>query len=735
MTHNWPVQRWVLLILALGVSLSLAVTLAHGTASDEPCPGIVTNGCFQEGTTRGWQIGGTQSAQLVQSSHPKEGGYVCRGEWAIRLGEFVLPDPAGYPQGSAWMYQDVTVPADWERPTLHFCYHIITHDIIHWSDFRVLIRRPDGPQQVLAEVLRAGFDDGTGSAFYNNDLGQARYTYDLSAFRGRTVRLFFESRNIWDTARGLWTYVDDVMIFDARGRAMLPLIVHGPTRTPTVTPTPTQTRTPGPTITPTSTGTPTFTPTSTATPTVTGSPTPTEILSPTATETATPAETLTPSITPTPSQTREGTVEPTGTPTPTPTSSHTLTPTATRTATETLTPSVTPGPTETPTATETPIETVTPTVTLTPTPTPTGRWTLEDVPSSISEVNLNSVFAVSPYEAWAVGDQGVILHRTLGQGWRVVRGPDPQLPALNSVHMAWTGTEWTGWAVGELNSVAGSPQPVILRYSGGIWQLYRGQPVPAASLNGVFTLSANRAWAVGDTDTEGKSLFLYYSPDGNWRRDGNAPDTLGDVNALWMLSDSIGWAVADAGRYARLKGTPPTWSAGTPLSPSLDLYAIHLFPVEGGYLGWAVGAERLLARKYDTIAECGVNREPCLKEFSFRSGGPALYGVRLVFATDGWAVGAEGTLLRFDGTRWNDFPNPLTNRTLRAIDMASPAYGWAVGERGVILRYSPPIPEPTVTPRAPTPTATSSSLAHGPAAVLTKSVSLLDRMISWLWRR
>jgi len=162
--------------------------------------------------------------------------------------------------------------------------------------------------------------------------------------------------------------------------------------------------------------------------------------------------------------------------------------------------------------------------------------------------------------------------------------------------------------------------------------------------------------------------------------------------------------------------------------------------VEGGYLGWAVGADRLLA--YISATGC-IGEAPCLKWFSSKSGGPALYGIRLVSATDGWAVGAAeegkaGVMLRFDGQNWNDVthlnPDTRDRRTLRAIDMASPAYGWAVGERGVILRYSPPIPEPTVTPRAPTPTATSSSLANGPAAILTRSESLLDRMISWLWR-
>jgi photosystem II stability/assembly factor-like uncharacterized protein len=739
-----PRQRRVPLLLCLGLSLLLTGFLVQSAASTQPCPGLIRNGCFETGTTFPWEIGGSQGYQLYHAPY-----LACSGEWVIRLGDQVDPPAPGsndYPAGSAWMYQDVFIPADWERPFLHFCYRIVTHDNIHWSDFRVMIREPTAEQTVLLQLLRAGFNDPRAVDW--NNLGEAHFAYDLSAFKGREIRIFFENRNIWDTARGIWTFVDDVMLFDAKGHSTLPLLYHGPTWTPTITPTPTLTFTPSPTSSPTPTATVTFTPTPTATPTATSTatptPTPTQTASPTATETATPTNTATPvpgvTDTPTPTPTHTGT--PTGTPTVTNTPTETVTPTATLTptVTETATATLTSTPTETPT------ETVTPTATVTPTPTPTSEWVVEDVPSSVESLRLNSVFAVSPYEAWAVGEHGVILHRTAGQGWRVVRGPDDRLPTLNSVHMAYDEeTGWTGWAVGELESVGGTEQPEILHYANGIWQEYaNGQRVNARALNDVFTVSITQALAVGDVDAQGHSVFLYYGSDRNWCRDPdtwcrdpNAPDPLGDVNALWLLSDTTGWAVADAGNYARLKGTPPGWWSSAPMHIGLDLYDVHLFPIEGGYIGWAVGDDELLA--YTSATGC-VGEPPCLKWFHSQSNGPELYGVRLVSETDGWTVGQDGTMLRFDGENWNDVtnlnPDPQ-RRTLRAIDMVSPAYGWAVGEDGVILRYRPPIAEPTATPRAPTPTLTLTVTPTPTATASSGSVlnSLLDFIGGWSWRR
>jgi photosystem II stability/assembly factor-like uncharacterized protein len=65
----------------------------------------------------------------------------------------------------------------------------------------------------------------------------------------------------------------------------------------------------------------------------------------------------------------------------------------------------------------------------------------------------------------------------------------------------------------------------------------------------------------------------------------------------------------------------------------------------------------------------------------------------MVSSTDGWAVGGAGalsqsvsTILRWDGTAWQPYPSPTQSKLL-AVAMASATEGWAVGNEGTILRW------------------------------------------------
>jgi hypothetical protein len=68
-----------------------------------------------------------------------------------------------------------------------------------------------------------------------------------------------------------------------------------------------------------------------------------------------------------------------------------------------------------------------------------------------------------------------------------------------------------------------------------------------------------------------------------------------------------------------------------------------------------------------------------------------LNGVDMVSATDGWAVGGEGTMLHWDGTRWQPVASPTTI-SFHSIDMVSARDGWIVGGdgwggQGIILHW------------------------------------------------
>jgi len=66
--------------------------------------------------------------------------------------------------------------------------------------------------------------------------------------------------------------------------------------------------------------------------------------------------------------------------------------------------------------------------------------------------------------------------------------------------------------------------------------------------------------------------------------------------------------------------------------------------------------------------------------------GIRLYGVYALAADDAFAVGTNGTILRFDGTSWAAMSSGTTN-TLRAVWASSANHAIAVGDNGTILKF------------------------------------------------
>jgi len=65
----------------------------------------------------------------------------------------------------------------------------------------------------------------------------------------------------------------------------------------------------------------------------------------------------------------------------------------------------------------------------------------------------------------------------------------------------------------------------------------------------------------------------------------------------------------------------------------------------------------------------------------------SLYSIEIISDSDAWAVGANGTILHWDGVDWNLTPAPTT-QAIADIDMLSSNDGWAVGGYGTILHWN-----------------------------------------------
>ena len=181
---------------------------APGYPSPDPVHGLALNGSFEEmpDLVR-WTYGGELPVGLVNDA--------THGSRAVRLGEPVPPGSKYQEMG--WLRQTMYIRPEWERPVLTFRYRMFVNDIIDYSDFHVWLTRSNGAW--LAEIKRDGFrscDDPPQAPPPGYDLGWRTGYYDLSAFKGQTVRLVFENRNLHSgISWGIWTYVDDVRVVDA----------------------------------------------------------------------------------------------------------------------------------------------------------------------------------------------------------------------------------------------------------------------------------------------------------------------------------------------------------------------------------------------------------------------------------------------------------------------------------------------------------------------------------------
>ena len=63
-----------------------------------------------------------------------------------------------------------------------------------------------------------------------------------------------------------------------------------------------------------------------------------------------------------------------------------------------------------------------------------------------------------------------------------------------------------------------------------------------------------------------------------------------------------------------------------------------------------------------------------------------LFSVDMLSSADGWAVGSDGCIIRWDGTSWLNVSSP-TSSWLSAVSMVDSTDGWIVGADGGIFRW------------------------------------------------
>jgi hypothetical protein len=204
---------------------------------------VLSDPGFESGGFASWaQCGGVNAAMSTTRAHT--------GTYSARAGS--AGSTSGEINGDAGVCQQVTIPAG---GTLSFWYYGFSNETSTTYAYQEAeLMNSSG---VTVRMLWQAVDEST---------GWTQKTFDVSAYAGQTLWLYFGVHGDGYTATYTILYVDDVSL-------------SGTSATPTPTPTPTPAATATPT--PVATATPTPKPTATPVPTATPSPTPTPTGGPT----------------------------------------------------------------------------------------------------------------------------------------------------------------------------------------------------------------------------------------------------------------------------------------------------------------------------------------------------------------------------------------------------------------------------------------------------------------------
>jgi hypothetical protein len=276
-----------------------------------------------------------------------------------------------------------------------------------------------------------------------------------------------------------------------------------------------------------------------------------------------------------------------------------------------------------------------------------------------SDAELTGVSAVSPADAWAVGNSGTP-------------------PGVSSLVVRWNGIRW---------SRVPSPSP--------------GAPAGGTALSAVSAVSASSAWAVGSYGNVEKTLVLRW----NGTRWAQVPSpSPGGARGSMLLGvgsgpGSAAWAVGCYGaspasaaehtlalrwngaRWTRV----PTPRAGA--SSCLNEVAV-VCPSDAWAVGWAAGTVGGPARAL--VLHWNGARWTRVPSPSPRGSGSELNGVSATSAASAWAVGdvagnqgSKTFILRWTGARWARVASPNQgSSTLGGVSGTSPRAALAVGGGG-----------------------------------------------------
>jgi len=325
-------------------------------------------------------------------------------------------------------------------------------------------------------------------------------------------------------------------------------------------------------------------------------------------------------------------------------------------------------------------------------------WTVSTIsPSS----NINTVFALSASNIYAAGASGKIW-RYNGTAWAQV---------IDTGNEGWNDITCTSasscWTVGDAGALA--------YYNGTTWV---ESVIPSsASIYTVYALSGSNIWAAGASgriwNYNGTAWSFYTSTGTNtWR-------------AMYFVSTDLGWLVDNGGQFYKYGGsyypsgtfTSRIFDSGVPTTVWSYVNWTETIPTggnitvsvrtgntaipDGTWSTWSAELTDNLGSAISGTAQYFQYRltftRPAnpvttveLADITVSYNSPTtahLNAVDMYNTNFGFAVGAGGTILKYDGVAWLAVSSPVSSG-LNDIEIISATDAWAVGDAGIILYYN-----------------------------------------------
>ena len=328
--------------------------------------------------------------------------------------------------------------------------------------------------------------------------------------------------------------------------------------------------------------------------------------------------------------------------------------------------------------------------------------------------DLNDIWMISSSSGWAVGDGGAIVY------WDGTKWSQVLSPVASNLESVSCYSATNCWAVG--------PGPKIIYWDGTGWtDKSASLPAGVGDLHSIWIRPDGLGYAVGASAGGFNIIRLNVNPPFTIAGEVNlgGPDTFRSIHLLSSGGPSYGFVVGDNGVSYSLDliGAPGTWTT-RPSGTVNHLLGVHMisgtsafavgvsdtrltwsggpnWSVDGGVVaagedwrgisllssseGWIVATAQ--PGPISTLARRGATGYTLLT-----SGVPAtvdLNSVHMLSASDGFAVGDGGVIIRWNGSTWTALTSPVaTPNDLRGVWLSSTSDGWAIGDAGIIIRWN-----------------------------------------------